>query len=135
MEDTNEGLTSETIAAVASRAVAEALRSGLMDELREIKTTQELMNDRLGRYIQLTEANDRLLRGNGKPGLVTVVEQIAPLVYDHQEALRGKDDMPGMVGRLKAIEGKSESVTKPLWIVLTGLISTGIAVLVEHLVK
>ena len=120
-----------------SEVTGELLRS-----MNEIKLAQELTNERLSRVINMAEAHEHILRGNGKIGLVTRIEQIEnrnrfldDTLREINDAIRGTEDKPGLIGRVKHLEDKAEGLAKPMWIILTALLSTGVTLIISNLLK
>ena len=114
----------------------------LLRTISEMKTAQELTNERLGVMMKTVENHDHLLRGNGKVGLVTRVESVEGTVdglkkslEDVLNALRGSEDKPGLVGRLKQLEERVENLSRPVWIFISALIGAGVTLLFSLLSK
>ncbi len=137
----------ELIATITSTLAPLVRRNGetvseLLETMTEIKQAQMLTNERLARAVQLVESHDHILRGNGKVGLLTMVEQVEAQNREQEvhlqeilNALRGTDDKPGLVGRVSQLEVKAEGLAKPMWIILSALLGTGVTLIITNLLK
>lgn len=149
MSGSNEPITIDKgeLAALIASAIQPVLRSNaevseeLLRATAEIKSTQDLTNDRLAQAMKTIENHDHMLRGNGRVGLITRMEtvegnvdSIRKSVEDMIAAIRGSDDKPGVIGRLTSLEGRVESMSRPMWIVLSTLIGVGVTLAVSHFI-
>lgn len=117
-----------------------------LESLRQIHTQQQVMYERIRSVAEVAEGNERVLRGNGKRGLIEVVNHLQEHTSENidnidaiLELLKGKDDKPGLASRMATLENKFESfstgIMRPLWVALTALIGTGVTLLINHLLK
>lgn len=120
---------------VDSNKLQADVNNNILDELRSLKSALLSTNESIGRISTLVESHEKLLRGNGREGLVSRMDRVEPLVDEHEDALRGVDDKPGLVGRVSALDSKSETISRPLWLVLASLIGAGISTAVNHFFK
>ena len=118
------GLTpeEERIAEIVAGVVQETLeRMGSQgpktEPLSDITRELAIMNERLSHLTPMIEAHERILRGNGKPGLVAVIERIEPKVEEHCKLLRGDGDGDGLVSRVSDLEESKSNMLKPIWLI------------------
>jgi hypothetical protein len=144
----NEMYGRDEIVAVISSVVAPLVRKQtetdieLLATLNDIRTGQQLTNQQLAQVARITDAHEHMLRGNGSAGLLTRVASVEAktanienLLDDVIDALRGSEDKPGVIGRVSQLEIKAEGLAKPMWIILSALLGTGVTLMITQLLK
>jgi hypothetical protein len=106
----------------------------LLEGLNDIRGTLRANSEQLEHVARLVERHDEMLRGNGKVGLITRVENIEPMVRAHQSILLGKEGGTGLVGRTDMLEKQRDSVSKLAWVVIGSIVTTGVGIYITNLI-
>lgn len=161
-------MSNDEIAAIVTKAVTDSMAvwtrtygADLRDRVEESTRQLAVTNERLGQMGESVNAHDKLLRGNGTPGIVSKINAMAPMVEEMYEVIKGKGHQdPGLISRVAHLEpmvaqhdvhlrgeGKEaglldrvrdldknrEAWSKPLWVAVTVVVS-GIATYLLNLV-
>lgn len=133
----NKETTAAVIAAVTTALQKQVeMRDELLEELRAIKNQQELTNHMVRQMTESLKSHEEILRGNGKVGLLTRVDRLEvdhSTVDEHEGVLRGTDERVGLVARVKQLEARADGIAKPVWIVITvvlTIVTTGVIELI-----
>lgn len=91
------------------------------------------INDNINAVKKTSERNERVLRGNGEPGLqdtvrtlVHTTSELAKAVKEHQDILLGDKENDGIVHTVRGIRRRTRAIESLLWAVLGSAITYGV---------
>ena len=132
------GLTpeEERLARIVANVVQETLdrmvpQGSKTEPLTDLTRELAILNERLAHVTPVIEAHERILRGNGKPGLVAIIERIEPKVDEHCKLLRGDGEGDGLVSRVSDLEESKSNMLKPIWLIGSVSLTAAVTYVIE----
>lgn len=111
------------------------VEQNILHTLSEMQVDQQHASEQIADMAVVLQKHEEILRGNGKEGLVSIVGKIAPIVVEHEHALKGSDSSAGIFNRVRTLEASAERISKPMWVILSAVLSSGVALLISHFLK
>jgi len=128
----------ERLIELIAGSIAETLkedRQELNERISDLVKITALTNQTVQTMADMVEKHERLLRGNGNIGVVATLNRLAPMVDEMYKILKGEEDKPGMVSRVASLEGVRSVLSKPLWIVITVVLTFLATTVLELVIK